>query len=139
MKGKAEDREFSGDELDKAKERDWTPKSRRLTPEGRISKARREKERHARRQAEKRKERGEEDEGDGTEPARPIPEPKTPPRSPKRKPKKKGKGKASKGKASKPSAEEDEASEVFVDDEEEAAPELKVKAKPKEPQGPRPI
>ena len=43
MKGKDEDREFSGDELEKPKERDWTPKSRRLTPEGRVRKAKREK------------------------------------------------------------------------------------------------
>ena len=43
MKGKEEDREFSGDELEKPKERDWAPKSRRVTPGGRVSKAKREK------------------------------------------------------------------------------------------------
>ena len=152
MRGKAEDRELSGDELDKPKERDWTLKSRRVTPEGRISKeATREKQRRARRQAEKRKERGEEDEGDGIEPARPIPEPRNSPRSPKRKPKRKGQGKSARGKGPKPNpellrtfqeglaraAEEDEA-EVFVDDEEETAPAPKRKAKPQEPKGPPP-
>ena len=60
MKGKAEDREFFGDELDKPKERDWAPKSRRMTPdEGRVSKAKRQAKRRARRAAEKGKERGE--------------------------------------------------------------------------------
>ena len=129
MKGKDEDREFSGDELEKPKERDWTPKSRRLTPEGRVSKAKREKRRRARRKAERQQEGGEEceDEGDGTEPVRPTPEPKTPPRSPKRMPKRKGKGKAAKP------VEDEEMEEIFIEEDEEPAPEPKVKAMPEKP------
>ena len=132
MKGKEEDREFSGDELEKPKERDWAPKSRRVTPGGRVSKAKREKRRRARRKAERQQEGGEEfeDEGDGTEPVRPIPEPKTPPRSPKRMPKRKGKGKAAQPCRKK---EMDEMEEIFIEEDEEPAPEPKVKAMPKKP------
>ena len=129
MKGKEEDRESSGDELEKPKERGWTPKSRRLTPEGRVSKAKREKRRRAGRKAERQQEGGEEceDEGDGAEPVRPTPEPKTPPRSPKRMPKRKGKGKAAKP------VEDEEMEEIFIEEDEEPAPEPKVKTMPKKP------
>ena len=66
MKGDAEDREHSGDELDKPKERDWTLRPRVMTPEGRAGKAKREAKRRARNKAKREKE--EVDEGNGTEP-----------------------------------------------------------------------
>ena len=117
MKGDAEDREHSGDELDKPKERDWTLRPRVMTPEGRAGKAKREAKRRARNKAKREKE--EVDEGNGTEPVRPIPEPKTPPRSPKKRPVKKGRRKG-------------------ADDDLEMAPVPKGKMKPPEPEGPPP-
>ena len=117
MKGDAEDREHSGDELDKPKERDWTLRPRVMTPEGRAGKAKREAKRRARNKAKMEKE--EVDEGSGTEPVRPVPEPKTPPRSPKKRPVKKGRRKG-------------------ADDDPEMAPVPKGKMKPPEPEGPPP-
>ena len=117
MKGDAEDREHSGDELDKPKERDWTLRPRVMTPERRAGKAKREAKRRARNKAKMEKE--EVDEGNGTEPVRPVPEPKTPPRSPKKRPVKKGRRKG-------------------ADDDLEMDPVPKGKMKPPEPEGPPP-
>ncbi|CAE6933232.1 RE2 [Symbiodinium sp. CCMP2592] len=56
MRGEGEDREHSGDELDEPKERDWSAKPRRLTPEGREGKRLREQKRKKRRAQEMKEE-----------------------------------------------------------------------------------
>ncbi|CAE7196707.1 unnamed protein product [Symbiodinium sp. CCMP2592] len=58
MRGEGEDREHSGDELDEPKERDWSAKPRRLTPEGREGKRLREQKRKKRRAQEMKEEAG---------------------------------------------------------------------------------
>ncbi|CAE7627361.1 unnamed protein product [Symbiodinium sp. CCMP2592] len=58
MRGEGEDREHSGDELDEPKERDWSAKPRRLTPEGREGKRLREQRRKKRRAQEMKEEAG---------------------------------------------------------------------------------
>ena len=57
MKGKPEEREHSDDDLDVPKERDWTVRPVKMTPEGREGKKRREARRKARRNKEMREER----------------------------------------------------------------------------------
>ena len=57
MKGRPEEREHSDDDLDVPKERDWTVRPVRMTPEGREGKKRREARRKARRNKEMREER----------------------------------------------------------------------------------
>ena len=57
MKGNPEEREHSDDDLDVPRERDWTVRPVKMTPEGREGKKRREARRKARRNREMREER----------------------------------------------------------------------------------
>ena len=57
MKGRPEEREHSDDDLDVPKERDWTVRPVKMTPEGREGKKRREARRKVRRNKEMREER----------------------------------------------------------------------------------